>query len=189
MMMMMMMMTARATATIGRRRPPAPLNAVLVVLLATILVVILPRSAEGFQAGPAAPRFGRPQAQGQAQASMFVHRASVGPSSGEVDTAAVGAPYPKRALATAAWVTTTVMIPAASAWAASGASEGDEYVYGSVDAPIGLAVGVGILAIATAALPVLLRGGEEAFEEIRERDEGTFGSPDKNKDVLKSRRK
>jgi hypothetical protein len=187
----MMMMTAHATATIGQRRPPAPVRAVLVVLLATLLVGILPRSAEGFQAGPAVTRFGRPQAQGQAQASssLFVHKASVGPSSGEVDTANAGASFPKRALATVAWMTTTIMIPAASAWAAAAAPEGDEYVYGSVDAPIGLAVGVGILAIATAALPVLLRGGEEAFEEIRERDEGTFGSPDKNKDVLKSRRK
>jgi hypothetical protein len=158
-------------------------------VLATLLVAILPRSAEGFQAGPAAARFGRQQAQGQAQASLFVRKASVGPSSGEVETANAGAPLPKRALATAAWMTTIIMIPAASAWAAAAAPEGDEYVYGSVDAPIGLAVGVGILAIATAALPVLLRGGEEAFEEIRERDEGTFGSPDKNKDVLKSRRK
>jgi len=53
-----------------------------------------------------------------------------------------------------------------------------------VDAPIGLAVGGGILAILTALLPVFLRGGEEAFEEIRERDEGTFGS---GKDVLRKK--
>lgn len=53
-----------------------------------------------------------------------------------------------------------------------------------MDAPIGLAVGGGILAILTALLPVFLRGGEEAFEEIRERDEGTFGS---GKDVLRKK--
>lgn len=61
-----------------------------------------------------------------------------------------------------------------------------EYEYGAVDAPIGLAVAGGILAILTALLPIALRGGEEAFEEIRERDSTTFGK--KNKDVLKSRK-
>jgi hypothetical protein len=76
-------------------------------------------------------------------------------------------------------------------WAAAAASAAssdppDEYVYGAVDAPIGLAFGAGVLAIATAALPVLLRSGEKAFEEIRERDEGTFGAD--TSDVLKSKK-
>ena len=62
-----------------------------------------------------------------------------------------------------------------------------EYEYGAVDAPIGLAVGGGILAILTALLPVALRGGEEAFEEIKDREAGTFGKKD-NKDVLKGRK-
>jgi hypothetical protein len=76
---------------------------------------------------------------------------------------------------------------AAAASAASSSSESpDEYVYGAVDAPIGLAFGAGVLAIATAALPVLLRSGERAFEEIRERDEGTFGAD--TRDVLKSKK-
>lgn len=62
----------------------------------------------------------------------------------------------------------------------------DDYEYGKVDAPIGLAWGVGVLAILTALLPIALKGGEEAFEEIREREQDSFG---KNKDVLKNRKK
>ena len=56
----------------------------------------------------------------------------------------------------------------------------DDYEYGAVDAPIGLAFGVGVLAIATAAVPVLMQGGEEAFEEMREREAETFGKDNKN---------
>ena len=62
----------------------------------------------------------------------------------------------------------------------------DDYEYGKVDAPIGLAVGGGLLAILTALLPIALKGGEEAFEEIREREKDTFGGS--NKDVLKKRK-
>ena len=68
------------------------------------------------------------------------------------------------------------------------AVEEENYEYGAVDAPIGLAVGGGILAILTALLPILLRGGEEAFEEMKDRDSDTFGKSD-NKDVLKGRKK
>lgn len=63
----------------------------------------------------------------------------------------------------------------------------DNYEYGAVDAPIGIAVAGGILAILTALLPVAMRGGEEAFEEIKDRDQGTFGK--KNTDLLKGKRK
>ena len=56
------------------------------------------------------------------------------------------------------------------------AEEVDDYEYGAVDAPIGIAVGGGILAILTALLPIALRGGEEAFEEMRERDSGNWGT-------------
>lgn len=63
----------------------------------------------------------------------------------------------------------------------------DDYEYGAVDAPIGIAVGAGVLAIATALLPVLLSPGEEAFEEMRDRDSASFGSRD-NKDVLNKRK-
>lgn len=46
----------------------------------------------------------------------------------------------------------------------------EEYEYGAVDAPIGIAWAGGALAILTALLPVVLQGGEEAFEEMKERD-------------------
>ena len=67
------------------------------------------------------------------------------------------------------------------------AVEDDNYEYGAVDAPIGLAVGGGILAILTALLPIALRGGEEAFEEMKDRDSDTFGKAG-NKDVLKGKK-
>ena len=58
------------------------------------------------------------------------------------------------------------------------AEEADDYEYGAVNAPIGIAWAGGVLAILTALLPVALQGGEEAFEEMRERDEGKFGTGD-----------
>ena len=45
-----------------------------------------------------------------------------------------------------------------------------------VDAPIGIAVAGGLLAILTAAVPVFLQGGEEAFNEMRDRDAGQWGT-------------
>jgi hypothetical protein len=63
----------------------------------------------------------------------------------------------------------------------------DDYEYGAVDAPIGIAVGGGLLAILTALLPIALRGGEEAFEEIKDRDSTTFGKG--NNDILKGKKK
>lgn len=64
--------------------------------------------------------------------------------------------------------------------------EDDNYEYGAVDAPIGIAVGGGILAILTALLPIALKGGEEAFEEIKDRDVDTFGK--RNTDLLKKKK-
>lgn len=64
----------------------------------------------------------------------------------------------------------------------------EDYEYGAVDAPIGIAVAGGILAIATAFLPVLLKGGEEAFEEMKERDSDSFGAKN-NQDVLNSKKR
>ena len=52
----------------------------------------------------------------------------------------------------------------------------EDYEYGAVSAPIGLAWGVGVLAILTALLPIVLRGGEEAFEEMKDRDSDSWGS-------------
>jgi len=51
----------------------------------------------------------------------------------------------------------------------------DEYEYGAVDAPIGIAVGGGILAVLTALLPLFLQGGEEAFEEMKANDKDQWG--------------
>jgi hypothetical protein len=85
-------------------------------------------------------------------------------------------------------ITLSALVAASNpAWAAVDAAAGD-YEYGAVNAPIGLAVGGGILAILTALLPVALRGGEDAFNEIRDRDASTFGDNKKNKNVLNKRR-
>ncbi len=48
----------------------------------------------------------------------------------------------------------------------------DDYVYGAVAAPggLGLAAGLGVLAVLTAAVPVLLAPGEDAFNEMKEKD-------------------
>lgn len=55
-------------------------------------------------------------------------------------------------------------------------AEEAEYEYGSVNAPIWIAWAAGALAILTALLPIALQGGEEAFEKMREKDEGTWGT-------------
>ena len=52
----------------------------------------------------------------------------------------------------------------------------DDYEYGAVNAPVGLAWGAGVLAILTALLPIALQGGEEAFEEMRQQDEDNWGT-------------
>ena len=65
------------------------------------------------------------------------------------------------------------------------AEEVDEYEYGAVNAPIGLAWGAGVLAILTALLPVVLQGGEEAFEEMKDRDSEYWGTAN---DALKKRK-
>lgn len=51
----------------------------------------------------------------------------------------------------------------------------DEYEYGAVDAPIGIAWAGGLLAVLTALLPLALQGGEEAFEEMKNNDQDTWG--------------
>jgi hypothetical protein len=63
----------------------------------------------------------------------------------------------------------------------------EDYEYGAVSAPIGLAWGAGVLAILTALLPVALKGGEEAFEEMKDKDKDKWGSG--KSDALNSRRK
>lgn len=73
------------------------------------------------------------------------------------------------------FVIATTAVVATSPLAAL-AEEVDDYEYGAVDAPIGIAVGLGIVAILTAAVPVFMQGGEEAFNEMKERDSGNWGS-------------
>ena len=57
------------------------------------------------------------------------------------------------------------------------AEQDDDYVYGAVAAPggLGLAAGLGVLAILTAAVPAVLAPGEDAFNEMKERDESKWG--------------
>ena len=71
------------------------------------------------------------------------------------------------ATVTAATITTTILSSPLAAIA-----EDDSYEYGAVAAPggLGLAAGLGVLAILTAAVPVVLAPGEDAFNEMRDRD-------------------
>jgi hypothetical protein len=55
------------------------------------------------------------------------------------------------------------------------AEEAEDYEYGSVDAPIWIAWVAGVAVILTAFLPVALQGGEEAFEEMKKKDEKKWG--------------
>lgn len=55
-------------------------------------------------------------------------------------------------------------------------AEEDNYEYGAVDAPIGLAWGAGAVLILTALLPLAMQGGEEAFEEMKSKDSDQWGS-------------
>mmetsp|Transcript_20155 Transcript_20155/g.23011 ORF Transcript_20155/g.23011 Transcript_20155/m.23011 type:complete len:150 (-) Transcript_20155:81-530(-) len=73
--------------------------------------------------------------------------------------------------------TTTIAIAvSASPLVAMAEAVVDDYEYGAVNAPIGLAWGAGVLAIITAAVPVLLSGGEDAFNEMKEQDSATWGT-------------
>lgn len=68
------------------------------------------------------------------------------------------------------------------------AEEVDDYEYGAVSAPISVAWVGGIFAVGTALLPIALQGGEEAFEEMKERDAGKFGTGDSSALDRKRRR-
>jgi hypothetical protein len=67
------------------------------------------------------------------------------------------------------------------------AEEVDDYEYGAVNAPISIAWAGGVLAILTALLPIALSGGEDAFNEMKEKDSGKWGSG--NSDALNKKRK
>ena len=77
---------------------------------------------------------------------------------------------------TIATAITTAVSPLA-VFAAEQAAENEDYVYGAVNAPggIGLAAVLGVLAILTAAVPVVLAPGEDAFNEMKDRDEKKWG--------------
>jgi hypothetical protein len=85
--------------------------------------------------------------------------------------------HPKGAVVAAAALLSANILP----WMAL--AEDENYVYGAVDAPPLVPIIGGVLAILTALLPIALRGGEEAFEEMKEKD--GFGS---GKDQLKKRK-
>lgn len=67
------------------------------------------------------------------------------------------------------------------------AEEVDDYEYGAVNAPIGIAWAGGVLAVLTALLPLALRGGEDAFNEMKDRDAGKWGTG--STDALNKRKK
>ena len=85
-------------------------------------------------------------------------------------------PLPLVAAATAALLSSPLM---------AFAEEMEDYEYGAVDAPIAVPLIGGVLAIGTALLPVAMKGGEEAFEEMKDRDSDTFG---KRNDILSKRK-
>ena len=66
----------------------------------------------------------------------------------------------KAAVASAALVTANLPV-----WAALAVVD-DDYEYGAVDAPPLVPIVGGVLAILTALLPIALKPGEEAFEEV-----------------------
>lgn len=67
------------------------------------------------------------------------------------------------------------------------AEEVDDYEYGAVNAPIGIAWAAGVLAVLTALLPLALQGGEDAFNEMKDRDADQWGTG--TTDALKRRKK
>lgn len=67
------------------------------------------------------------------------------------------------------------------------AEEVDDYEYGAVNAPIGVAWAAGVLAVGTALLPIALQGGEEEFNKMKEKDADKWGKG--NTDALKSKKK
>lgn len=72
---------------------------------------------------------------------------------------------------------TTALVTAATPLASfAAAAQDDDYVYGAVAAPGGLTFAwvLGVAAILTAAVPVLLAPGEDAFNEMKEKDKNKW---------------
>lgn len=78
------------------------------------------------------------------------------------------------AIATATLMTTAAPLVAI-------AEEVDNYEYGAVSAPPVVPIIGGILAIATALLPIAMSGGEDAFNEMKEQDADSWGTGNSNK--------
>ena len=83
-------------------------------------------------------------------------------------------------------MTTTAVVVATSPLVAM-AEEADDYEYGAVNAPIGIAWAGGVLAVLTALLPLALQGGEDAFNEMKDRDADKWGTG--QTDALSRRRR
>ena len=80
-------------------------------------------------------------------------------------------------LSHAATLTAATLVATLASSPLAALAEDDDYVYGAVNAPggLGLAAGLGVLAILTAAVPVILAPGEDAFNEMKDRDEKKWG--------------
>lgn len=84
------------------------------------------------------------------------------------------------------FATTAAVVIATSPVVALAAEVADDYEYGAVGAPIGVAWIGGIFAVGTALLPIALSGGEDAFNEMKENDKDSFG---KSNDALNRNRR
>mmetsp|Transcript_5442 Transcript_5442/g.9934 ORF Transcript_5442/g.9934 Transcript_5442/m.9934 type:complete len:124 (+) Transcript_5442:128-499(+) len=107
--------------------------------------------------------------------SAFVAPRPAAPQNSALQAAPTNIEKLTNAATVAAATITTVVL--ASPLAAIAEDVEDDYVYGNVSAPggIGLAVGLGVVAILTAAVPVVLAPGEDAYNEMKERDSDKWG--------------
>lgn len=84
------------------------------------------------------------------------------------------------------FATTAAVVIATSPVVALAQEVADDYEYGAVSAPISVAWIGGVFAVGTALLPIALSGGEDAFNEMKEKDKDTFG---KSNDALSRNRR
>lgn len=82
-------------------------------------------------------------------------------------------------------IMTTAAVALATSPLMAIAEEADDYEYGAVNAPIGIAWAAGVLAVGTALLPLALQGGEDAFNEMREKDADVWGTGKTNNKLKK----
>ena len=124
-------------------------------------------------------------------ASAFTHHQQVRPvaatraEAAKFDPLGLAEDHATTGVNTAAATAAGVFATLAASPLAAVAAESDDYEYGAVDAPIGIAWAAGVFAIITAAVPVLLQSGEKALEQQRIDEGGSFG---KSEDILRKRR-